>query len=67
MYITLTGAVVATILDATLILGLGPLHGAAISAFVSHLAMLAVGLWLVVRTGMAGVGRIGTPSGTTRR
>ena len=51
MFITLTGAVVATILDATLILGLGlSLYGAAISAFVSHLAVLALGLWLVVRT-----------------
>jgi len=51
MFITLTGAVVATILDAALILGLGlGLHGAAISAFVSHVAVLALGFWLVVRT-----------------
>jgi Na+-driven multidrug efflux pump len=51
MLITLTGAVVATILDAALILGLGlGLRGAAISAFASHLAVLVLGLWLVVRT-----------------
>jgi len=49
MYITLTGAVVATILDAVLILWLGlGIHGAAIAAFVSHVAMLAVGWWGVV-------------------
>ncbi|MFZ0851883.1 MAG: MATE family efflux transporter [Hyphomicrobiaceae bacterium] len=51
MFITLTGAVVATILDAVLILGLGlGIHGAAISAFFSHVAVLVLGLWLVVRT-----------------
>src|SRR5262245_43778391 len=51
MFITLTGAVVATILDAALIFGLGlGLHGAAISAFVSHVAVLVLGVWLVVRT-----------------
>ena len=51
MLITLTGAVVATILDAVLILGLGlGLRGAAISAFISHLAVLVLGLWLVVRS-----------------
>jgi putative MATE family efflux protein len=51
MFITLTGAVVATILDAALILGLGlGLHGAAISALVSNIAVLVLGLWLVVRT-----------------
>jgi putative MATE family efflux protein len=51
MFITLTGAVVATTFDAALILGLGlGLHGAAISAFVSHIAVLVLGLWLVVRT-----------------
>lgn len=51
MFITLTGAIVATIFDAALILGLGlGLHGAAISAFISHVAVLVLGLWLVVRT-----------------
>src|SRR5262245_27112724 len=51
MYITLTGAVVATLLDAALILGLGlGLRGAAISAVVSHIAILGLGLWLVVRS-----------------
>jgi putative MATE family efflux protein len=44
MYITLTGAAVATLLDAVLILWLGlGIYGAAISAFVSHCAMLAQG------------------------
>ena len=51
MLITLTGAVVATILDAALILGLGlGLHGAAISAFISNVAILLLGLCLVLRT-----------------
>jgi putative MATE family efflux protein len=51
MFITLTGAIVATIFDAALILGLGlGLHGAAVSAFISHVAVLVLGLWLVVRT-----------------
>lgn len=50
MYITLTGAVVGTILDAILILWLGyGIHGAAVAAFVAHLAMLAVGWRGVVR------------------
>ena len=49
MYVTLTGAVVASILDAILIYWLGfGIHGAAIAAFVSHVAMLAVGWWAVV-------------------
>lgn len=49
MFITLSGAVVATILDAVLILLLGlGIHGAAISAVVAHLVMLAVGWWGVV-------------------
>jgi putative MATE family efflux protein len=49
MYVTLTGAVVAAILDAILIYWLGfGIHGAAIAAFVAHLAMLAVGWWGVV-------------------
>jgi len=48
MYVTLTGAIVASILDATLIYGLSlGVHGAAIAAFVSHVSMLAVGLWAV--------------------
>jgi Na+-driven multidrug efflux pump len=48
MYVTVTGAIVASILDATLIYGLGlGVHGAAIAAFVSHISMLAVGLWAV--------------------
>jgi putative MATE family efflux protein len=51
MFVTLTGAVVASILDAALIVGLGfGLRGAAISAFVSNVAVLVLGLWLVVRT-----------------
>jgi len=50
MYITLTGAVVATILDAILILWLGfGIHGAAVAAFIAHIAMLATGWWGVVR------------------
>jgi putative MATE family efflux protein len=49
MYVTLTGAVVAAILDAILIYWLGfGIHGAAVAAFVAHLAMLAVGWWGVV-------------------
>ena len=49
MYVTLTGAVVASILDAILIYWLGfGIHGAAIAAFVSHVAMLAAGWWAVV-------------------
>jgi len=49
MYVTLTGAVVASVLDAMLIywLGLG-IYGAAIAAFISHMAMLAVGGWAVI-------------------
>jgi putative MATE family efflux protein len=48
MYVTVTGAIVASILDATLIYGLGlGVHGAAIAAFVSHISMLAVGVWAV--------------------
>jgi MATE family, multidrug efflux pump len=42
--------VVATLLDAILILGFGlGIHGAAIAAFISHLAMLAMGWWGAVR------------------
>jgi putative MATE family efflux protein len=49
MYVTVTGAIVASILDATLIYGLGfGVHGAAVAAFVSHISMLAVGMWAVV-------------------
>jgi putative MATE family efflux protein len=49
MYVTLSGAVVAAILDATLIYWLGfGIYGAAIAAFIAHLAMLAVGWWGVV-------------------
>jgi putative MATE family efflux protein len=49
MYVTLTGAVIAAVLDATLIYGLGfGMHGAAIAAFVSHVAMAAVGGWGVI-------------------
>jgi Na+-driven multidrug efflux pump len=48
MYVTVTGAIVASILDATLIYGLSlGVHGAAIAAFVSHMSMLAVGWWAV--------------------
>jgi len=50
MYITLVGAAVAVTLDALFILWLGlGIRGAAVSAFVSHLAMLAVGWWSVAR------------------
>jgi len=50
MYITLTGAVIATLLDAVLILWLGfGIHGAAVAAFIAHVAMLATGWWGVVR------------------
>lgn len=49
MYITLAGAVVGTILDAVFILWLGlGIHGAAIAAFTSHLAMMGVGWWGVI-------------------
>jgi len=49
MYVTLTGAAIAAVLDATLIYGLGfGIHGAAIAAFVSHVAMAAVGAWAVI-------------------
>ncbi len=50
MYVTLTGAVVATVLDAILILWLGlGIHGAAVAAFTAHLAMLAAGWRGIVR------------------
>ena len=46
MYITLTGAVVGTILDAVLILWLGlGIHGAAIAVFVANVGILGVGWW----------------------
>jgi putative MATE family efflux protein len=49
MYVTLTGAVIAAVLDATLIYGLGfGIHGAAVAAFVSHVAMAVVGGWGVI-------------------
>jgi len=49
MYITLAGAVIATLLDAILILWLGlGIYGAAISAFIAHFAMLGIGWWAVV-------------------
>jgi putative MATE family efflux protein len=49
MYITLAGAVAAVALDAVFILWLGlGIHGAALSAFISHAVMLAVGWWSVV-------------------
>jgi Na+-driven multidrug efflux pump len=49
MLITLTGAIVATILDAILILWLGlGIHGAGIAAFIAHCSMLAVGWWGIV-------------------
>jgi putative MATE family efflux protein len=49
MYVTLSGAVIASLLDATLIYGLGfGIQGAAIAAFVSHVAMAAVGGWGVI-------------------
>jgi putative MATE family efflux protein len=50
MYITLSGAAAAVALDALFILWLGlGIHGAALSAFISHAVMLAVGWWSVVR------------------
>jgi len=50
MYITLTGAVVSTILDAVLILWLGlGIYGAALAAAASNVAILGVGWWGVVR------------------
>ena len=50
MYITLIGAAVAVALDAVFILWLGlGIHGAAMSAFIAHAVMLAVGWWSVVR------------------
>src|SRR5262249_5778051 len=50
MYVTLVGAGVAVLLDAALILGLGlGIHGAAVSAFVTHAVMLGIGWWSVVR------------------
>jgi putative MATE family efflux protein len=50
MYITLVGAAVAVALDAVLILWIGlGIHGAAVSAFASHVSMLTVGWWSVVR------------------
>jgi putative MATE family efflux protein len=50
MYISLTGAAAAVALDALFILWLGlGIHGAALSAFISHAVMLAVGWWSVVR------------------
>jgi putative MATE family efflux protein len=48
MYITLVGAVAAVALDAIFILWLGlGIHGAALSAFISHAVMLAAGWWSV--------------------
>ena len=50
MYITLIGAAVAVTLDAVFILWMGlGIHGAAVSAFISHGAMLTVGWWSVAR------------------
>jgi putative MATE family efflux protein len=50
MFITLTGAIVAAILDALLILWLGlGIYGAAIAALVSNVTMLALGWWIVIR------------------
>jgi len=51
MYITLTGAVVGTILDAYLILWLGlGIYGAALATFASNVSILGIGWW-----GVAGV------------
>ena len=50
MYITLTGAVVGTILDALLILWLGlGIYGAALAAFASNVGILGIGWWGVAR------------------
>jgi putative MATE family efflux protein len=50
MYITLTGAVVATTLDAVLILWLGlGILGAALAACISNVSILGIGWWGVVR------------------
>ena len=49
MYITLSGAVVGTVLDVVLILWLGlGIHGAAISAFIANVGILGIGWWGVV-------------------
>jgi Na+-driven multidrug efflux pump len=49
MYITLSGAIVGTALDAVLILWLGlGIHGAAIAASISNIGILGVGWWGVV-------------------
>ena len=50
MYITLTGAVVGTALDAVLILWLGlGIYGAALSSFIANVAILGVGWWGAAR------------------
>jgi Na+-driven multidrug efflux pump len=50
MYITLTGAVVATALDAILILWLGlGIYGAALATVASNLCILGVGWWGLAR------------------
>jgi putative MATE family efflux protein len=50
MYVTLSGAAVAVALDAMLILWLGlGIRGAALSAFIAHAAMLAVGWYATAR------------------
>ena len=50
MYVTLSGAAAAVALDAIFILWLGlGIHGAAVSAFISHAVMLWVGWWSVAR------------------
>jgi Na+-driven multidrug efflux pump len=50
MYITLAGAVVATALDAILILWLGlGIYGAALAAVASNVAILGVGWWGLAR------------------
>jgi MATE family, multidrug efflux pump len=62
MTVTLTGAVVSTVLDVVLILGLGyGIHGAAIASAVSRVVMMGVGLYgLIVVHDLAGRLRLST-------
>ncbi len=62
MNVTLIGAVVNTLLDVVLILGLGlGIHGAAIASAAARLTMMAVGLYGVIRVHDLG-GRLRLPT-----
>jgi putative MATE family efflux protein len=62
MSVTLIGAVVNTLLDVVLILGLGMgIKGAAVSSAAARLVMLGVGLWGVLRVHDLG-GRLRVPT-----